>query len=83
MKGRSTTMDPFSHLAHQRLQDLHATADAIRLERTATEAHSTQDPDPRAATDAVASVQPSPVLGPVLEVVGDRYSECDPEPRAA
>ena len=76
-------MDPFSHLAHQRMQDLHATADAIRLERTATTTRITVDLEPAATPDPGASLRPVSTPEPILEVVAvECYADCDPAPRA-
>jgi hypothetical protein len=66
-------MDPSLHLAHHRLKELHATADAIRLERTAAAAE-TEPPTGPGAPD------PTPALA---VVVAERSGPCEPEAKAA
>jgi hypothetical protein len=70
---KESQMDPFLHLAYHRLADLHATADAIRLERTAaaSETRPATDPD---------TPDPTPALA---VVVGERGGPCEPEAKAA
>lgn len=66
-------MDALTHLAHQRLTDLHATADAIRLEREANAAVSVPPSDP------TPPIEPTPALA----VVRGEGGPCEPETKAA
>ena len=64
-------MDPLTHLAQQRQQDLHTTADAIRLERLAT-------------TTTPAVISRDEESQPTFAVVAvDYVGDCEPEARAA
>ena len=64
-------MDALTHLAHQRQQDLHATADAIRLERLAT-----------ANPTSILSTEPTSRKA-LAVVVTDDPGGCAPEAQAA
>jgi hypothetical protein len=66
-------MDALTHLAHQRLTDLHATADAIRLEREANIA------SPVAPSDPTPPTEPTPALAVVITECGP----CESEAQAA
>lgn len=68
-------MDALTHLAHQRLNDLHATAEAIRLERSVTSA-TAETP----SGSGRGPIDPAPALA---VVVGERGGPCEPEAKAA